>query len=272
MKATRFLAQALAACALIATASAQTSGRYPIKLILLKELHSGGTPQGSIVPFMVDQNVVDASGNVLVKAGTPAYGEVTWSRREGALSAPVLDRPARLAIKLTQTYDPNNQPLALTFATADNTYEFNRDNTSEAQIDPQLAAAWKDPEKRAVIQRLIDNYTGQNEQPLTATEQAQLVEEAKTLSFTHAADLAQGGKLSALGGFVRKLRDAQSPTAVFGAAPSGVDPLAVVAAVQEMNQLTKPGRGAIGSKLVGRNILAPAGLVIDAYVVKNPTG
>ena len=87
MKAIRFLAQVIASCALLTTAMAQSSGRYPIRLILLKELHSGGTPQGTIVPFMVDQNVTDSNGNVLVKAGTPAYGEVVWSRREGALSA-----------------------------------------------------------------------------------------------------------------------------------------------------------------------------------------
>ncbi len=268
MKTTRFLVQLVAACALITTAAAQTSGRYPVKLILLKELHSGGTPQGSIVPFMVDQDVKDENGNVVVKGGTPAYGEVVWSRREGALSAPVLDRPARLAIKLLQTYGTDNKARALAFGTSNEEFEFNRDNTSEGQIDPQLAAAWKDPEKRAIVQRLIDQYTGANPEPLSPPQQAQLLQDARTLSLIHAADLAQSGKLAPLGAFVEKLRVTQAP--VYAAVPADIDPIAVVAAVQEMNQLTRASRGYIGGRFTGRNILAPAGLIVDGYVMKNP--
>jgi hypothetical protein len=268
MKISCLSAQVAVACALITSASAQTGQRYPIRLILLKELHSGGTPQGSVVPFMVDQNVTDENGNVLVKVGTPAYGRVVWSRREGALSAPILDRPARLAVKLEQTYDANNKPLAITFGTEDNQYQFTRENTSAADKDPQLEAAWKDPEKRAIIQKLVRNFSGEQPQTLTPSQQQLLLDQAKELSLTHTADLSRSGRLADLGSFVQKMRTAESLQSLYGSAGPAIDAEALVAAVHEMATLTRASRGYVGGRLVGRNILASAGTVLDAYVVR----
>jgi len=253
-----------AAFALLTAATAQS--QYPVKLILLKELSSGATAQGSVVPFIVAEDVKDSSGSVLVKAGTPAFGQVVSSRREGALSASVLDRPARLSIKLLQTQGADNKPLNLSFP--NNIKELTRENSTEAAINPGIAAAWKDPQKRAIAEKLVKLYTGESAQALTAQEQSTLINDAKKLSLEQTAQLVQNNKLAPLAEFLHNLRAAQTSALALNATAPGIEPLALIGAVQELNQLTRAGRGYLGKRVAGRNILAPAGLVLDAYVLK----
>lgn len=269
MNKTRIIAPALVLGAFLTACEAATP-KYPIQLVLLKELHSGGSPQGTVAPFMVAHDVTDDHGKVIVRAGTPAYGTVVWSRREGALSAPLLAEPARLVVRLDKTYDASNNPVALFFDTPDRTYMFTRQNTSEGDVDPAVKAAWMDPKQRAVVQTLVQNFTGEKPQPLSPAQTQLLVQQAKALALTNTAQLAQNGQLSALNGFVDELRASQSPEVVFGAAGPGVDVAALVAAVQEMAQLTRRSRGYIGGRFVGRNIVAPAGTQVEAYVAENP--
>src|ERR1051325_9696002 len=66
--------------------SAPTSQLTPgmtVKLLLMDELKSGAVTKGQRVNFRVDENVVDGNGNVLIRQGTPAYGSVTETRKNG---------------------------------------------------------------------------------------------------------------------------------------------------------------------------------------------
>jgi hypothetical protein len=55
-----------------------------IKLLLLETLRSGRAQKGARINYRVDEDVLDANGNVLIKKGTPAYGTVLNSRASGA--------------------------------------------------------------------------------------------------------------------------------------------------------------------------------------------
>ena len=55
-----------------------------IKLITVDRLKSGACRKKDRVRYNVDEDVLDSNGNILIKKGTPAYGEVLNSRGAGA--------------------------------------------------------------------------------------------------------------------------------------------------------------------------------------------
>lgn len=67
------------------TARAQAPGQLTpettVKLVLVDRLHSGSSRQGDRINFRVDEDITDASGQVLIRKGTAAYGTITKSRR-----------------------------------------------------------------------------------------------------------------------------------------------------------------------------------------------
>ena len=62
--------------------------RTEVKLSLLTDMRSGAAKENAEVPFEVEKDVKDDKGNLLIKAGTPAFGKVLKSKRHGAFGAP----------------------------------------------------------------------------------------------------------------------------------------------------------------------------------------
>lgn len=54
-----------------------------LKLILVDKLRSGDSKRNDRVNYKVDEDIADQQGNILIKKGTPAYGTVINSRRNG---------------------------------------------------------------------------------------------------------------------------------------------------------------------------------------------
>ena len=63
--------------------TAKLSPEMTVRLILVDRLRSGASQKGDRVTLRVDEDVVDNQGNVLIRKGTPAYGSITGSRKNG---------------------------------------------------------------------------------------------------------------------------------------------------------------------------------------------
>src|SRR3569832_1581552 len=101
----------LLAC-LVSLARADVPAGTPVKLMLLKEISSHASMPGDLVPLVVTQDV-EVDGKVVIPEGTMAFAKVCQSRREGALSAPVFDKPARLSLKLEHLRDAEGNEVKL---------------------------------------------------------------------------------------------------------------------------------------------------------------
>jgi hypothetical protein len=103
----------LVLCNLLAPAvHAQVQGaltpEMSVRLILIDRLKSGHSRKGERVNFRVDDDVVDASGAVLIRKGTPAYGTVTQSRGNGMFGKRGL---LAISIDYTTAIDGQRVPL-----------------------------------------------------------------------------------------------------------------------------------------------------------------
>lgn len=89
-------------------ASGQLTEESAVKLITLNELRSGRSKKGERIRFIVDDDVVDSTGAVLIRKGTPAYGTVTASRNAGYFGKRgLLD----ISIEYTTAADGQRVPL-----------------------------------------------------------------------------------------------------------------------------------------------------------------
>lgn len=57
--------------------------RTEVRLSLRQDLKSGASKEGSEVPFEVNRDVYGPNNQLLIRAGTPAYGKVVESKRRG---------------------------------------------------------------------------------------------------------------------------------------------------------------------------------------------
>lgn len=257
-----FMAISILAAVAIA-ANTRLLSHTEVPLVLLRELHSGAARVGSVVPFAVKEDVRDRNGNVLVPKNTLAYAKVSESRREGALSAAILDRPARLSIQFEHTWDGSGRQIPLYSSKNGKTYTFTRQNTSVASQDAAVAAAWKDAQKRELLKRLIENFEGDKQQALTPEQQKLLADQGGAMGLPVTANLARRNLLSDLADFGNKIRSGVSLANLSGG------PLTVTTMVQALGEIANISRassGYIGDRFKGRNVAAPAGMVVYASV------
>src|SRR5687767_7777176 len=115
-----------------------------VSLILLRQVEAGSTREGTLVPFMVGEDVRNAEGQVVLEKGAIAEGEVTWSRSEGTLSG-LMRKPARLEVSIKRTRAPGGEtiPLQAVIESPEEGYAFTRANTGlqEARVDTQKGAS-----------------------------------------------------------------------------------------------------------------------------------
>lgn len=227
----------------------------PVSLILAKQLNAGSSKEGEVVPLLVAEDVLAPDGSVIIAKGTPAKGEVSWSRSEGTLSS-LMNRPARLVIRLQSIEGTTPVPLCANKDTGAPEYELTRENTGVPGGDrPDLDDLLKDEASRRIAEALNDAFEGKTVDLSTPDAKAALDQIATKMGLTETrkADLGQ------VSGTIDRLQHGD-----FSGLAKG-DVSLTLGAVMELANLA----GGLGSKisrsLKGRTICAYPGTKVEAY-------
>jgi hypothetical protein len=266
----------LATCALLLTQlaagqeqSARLAPGTEIKLTLLRTLESGKSKVGSIVPFIVMEDVKDSQGRLCIAKGSYAVGTVTASRGEGALSAPLLDKPARLAIRFDHVYDVdgNEVPLVSQAGKPKEVLALSRDDTAqEFKQAVAIKELLEDKDTKEVLEKLVGALDDGQFQP-TEAERAVLEKALAKLDMPVTNELVKGGKLPQLFAFCKQLGESKSLKAL----TSGSSLQIMATSLQAMGEivnLSNKGVRYVKGRLKGRNIRAYPGCSFTAYVGK----
>jgi hypothetical protein len=70
----------------------------PVELVLRQEINSTTSSEGEIVSFDVAEDVQAADKTLLIKAGTPAFGQLSRLEKQGAFG-----KPGQLLLRLDQS-------------------------------------------------------------------------------------------------------------------------------------------------------------------------
>lgn len=239
-----------------------------VRLILLRQISAGSTREGTVVPFMVADDVTDSRGDVLIEKGTIAEGEVAWSRSEGTLSG-LLNEPARLTVRLKRTRGAGGETIELVAdqQRPEEAYAFNRDNTGldEARISSTAMVQLSDSEIARKLDAAINQFFETGEvSPLNLDVEARdwlrrLGRENGMVALDES--LEKGG--SDLEKVMRHVRDG-SITKL-----AGSELMLAVSAVQELGRLANSIESGLTSKLKGRTIKAYVGTRVNAFVAKD---
>ncbi len=124
------------------------------------ELQSGRDPEGTKVPVILPEPLVDKDGYTLIPAGTTCVGIVVRSRRGTAFSA-VVNEPPRLEARFETMRLPDGTVLELTGNVNGEIglpYIFTQKNTAPDQRDFDIEEVMKDPALKETMQKLNDAY------------------------------------------------------------------------------------------------------------------
>lgn len=240
-----------------------------LKLVLLKELNSGGSVVGEDVPMAVAEDVV-ADGRVVIREGTLAIGKVKQARREGALSASVFDKPARLAIELQHTWDVNGRLIKLKSklnGRDQQLFSFNRDNTKIPRLaDRQSQEVLRQPKSRQAVEVLVNSLRGVRSEAdlLKNVERAAVLEVARALKLSNTVELLLSNRLVELANLGLTLSK-PGFAAVLGARAAVSTVQVVFRAAREVARIATHFPGFLSRKFGGRNINAAIGLEFSAF-------
>lgn len=238
-----------------------------VKLVLLRQLESGKSKQDDNVPFAVAADVKDAQGRVLIPKGSYATASVVASRGEGAISAAILNEPARLSIKFEKLYlsDGRTFSLAANRDKPDEPLQLTRDNTSPDSNDgPDVEALVKGEAQKAALETLTQSFEeGRLEIP--ADRQAELEALLQSARLPATDELIKQGKLGDALSMIDRLKDAKTiDLLVSGASPATIG--LALEAVSEMAKLGGRGVDYLKGRFKGRNIRALPGSEFEAVV------
>ena len=233
-----------------------------IEAVTLKELTSGGTPEGEAVPMMVSQDVKDSSGHVLVPRGAAVTGEVSWSRTEGSLGG-LTNRPARLKFRFKEVVLPDGTRAKLSASEEkeDQEFELNRDNTGQINVTSQVEQLADNPQNQEAmdaLKRLVEDGDMSN------LNSEKLSEVAQQLNLTATTRLANDKDVNQVADLMQKIKGGSTIASL----ASGGSLLAVDAAMELIGVVGQVG-SRLGRSLGGRNIRAYVGTPVTAYVVQD---
>ncbi len=239
----------------------------PIKLVLLGQMESGVSEKGSEVPLMVSEDVSDSSGHVLIAKGTPAKGEITWSRREGTMGA-LMKQPARLDFKLVSLSTVDGQSVELSAdASKPEEFRFDRENTGymdgTSKFDDLIKEQGDNVALKDVADLFADGKTPDLNSPATKEKLKQV---CQRLSLHETERLIDKGEVDKASTLLRQVKQGAS-IATIGAGGA----LAAVGAVTELAALAGRVTNHVSGMLQGRNIRAYVGTPFTAYALKGIT-
>jgi hypothetical protein len=216
----------------------------PVKLILIDDLTSGGTPKDAPVRFALNTEI---PGSDLPAIGTIVTGKVTWSRSEGTLGA-LTDSPARLNVAL----DPmGSYALSGSKEPADEV-EFNRANTG---LPGPTNAPTTSPEKVEILEKLLTDPSG------------------STISREAIESLKFDSALPATEKLLSQSRGQSAESLITALATGGTSAEFELAlrAVNEVRGVLGRNLGALKRRLGGRNIHAYPGTEVTVYLTPVPS-
>ena len=231
-----------------------------VSLVLLRQLEAGSTREGTLVPFMVEEDVRNAEGKTILEKGSIAEGEVTWSRSEGTLSG-MMGKPARLEVSIKRTRAPGGETVLLQAEKDDpkGGFAFTRGNTGlqDARVDTQGGETLTE-RVRDSVDEFFETGDASN---LDAREEVR--EWLRRMASENEMDELRekmDGSTSDLEKVIRSVRDGSITKLT---APEMV---LAVNAVMELGRLAHSVERSIGGKLKGRTIKAFVGTRARAYI------
>lgn len=224
-----------------------------IPVLLLRNLHSG-RDENERIPLIVRNDVVDGTGNVLIRKGAPVWATVVQSRRADTLSQ-LSNRPARLAIRFEEALAADGTWIKLSSGVnSAEEFQLTRSNTSIVNQDALPELSPDDLKKLEALSGLFEKDS--NEDPRRVLEAmrgntvspklSQAVESGQTDELVKTLEALRRGNLDAIANL---------------AAPSLVVFLEVASEARKVGDR-------LGRMLSAPNIHAPAGLELTAYAAE----
>ncbi len=248
-------------------AMAQVRPGTPIRLMILRDLDSGGSMRDEVVPMVVSGDVY-SDGRVVIPDGTMAFAKVCAVRREGALSAPLYNRPARLSIEFQHLRDAEGNVVRL-YPTAGNSTD------TVFEITREVTKASPTKEDRDAYQFIFDNPQGKSVMAkihkLFSDEKATFTEKEATTLIKHNVPLPfvqqaiSNGLFSQTIGFIKDLRAGRPIQALMSLTPATRTAMIALRAVRDLGKLNAKVSHYIDGRFSGRNIHCPAGTEITVY-------
>lgn len=240
-----------------------------IRLVLLKDLNSGGSVLGEEVPFMVAHDIV-VGDRVIIPEGTLVAAEVKQVRREGALSAAVFDKPARLAVEFSTIEDIDGNRVVLKSrlnGKQQQLYSFTRDNTKIPKDPDGTEGIYRTSEGLRVSQLLLDTVKGARsvEDLYRNAETNAIMEVARKLKIFNTADLIRNRRFIDLISFATQLSTPGFQTLLGARAALGAGKT-TYRAYKEIAHIATHFPNFLSRKFGGRNINAPMGVELSVFV------
>lgn len=232
--------------------------------MVLKDIGSSSSRIGETVPLVVTQDV-SVDGRVLIPEGTMAFARVSYCRREGALSAPVFDKPARLNLKLEHLRDVDGNEVWL---------RPGPDREGELQITRQMTmkptssqcdefqSALEDPKARSAMEKVRRLFSD------TATS---LSEKEAEVLIQHNVEIPlvqqsiRTGVFGQIVNFIRDLKRGRGVEGLVDLVPLTRPAKLTVRAVRELCRLSGGISSYIEGRFKGRNIRCEAGVELTVY-------
>lgn len=238
-----------------------------VPAMLMRQLESGVDKEGADVPMLVTEDVKDASGNIVVKRGSPLQGKITWSRRADAWAG-LSNRPARLRFKFLSVTTTDSQAVEVCadLTKPDEPYELNRSNTGKTDIATKVDTLAADQKNAAILQAVNDLFekgdVGSLDQPEERQKLAEIADQLQMPELKTVVSQTGPGDVAYL---LQTMRRGNTLATLGAATPQGQ--LGLLA----LNQMASLA-GAVGNRLAGitkgRNIKAYIGTPVTAYVTR----
>ena len=237
----------------------------PVKLLLLQQITSGGTPKGEEIPVIVAEEVKDSRGRIAIPLGATGLIEVVQSRGATAVTQ-LVNQPARLGIQFLSVTDTQGRviPLRAQAAPGADPLELTRDSTGSRDLsdaalklkdNEELQRSWESVQKALEnrgagslqapdLRKALQDVASEMDMPATMQS---LDDNRPWADLGNALDQARKGDLSGL---------------------SGPDAMIALTALKELGGLLGTADKTLRGVFKGRNITAPVGLELTAYVDK----
>ncbi|HVT14508.1 MAG TPA: hypothetical protein VHE55_19765 [Fimbriimonadaceae bacterium] len=254
----------VAVACLASFARGQVPQGTTVHLMLLKEISSTSSHIGEVVPMVVTEDVV-VRGKVMIPEGTMAFAKVSQCRREGALSAPVFDKPARLWLSLEHLRDVDGHEVKLSARPNRLTdLQLTRDikvKASAAQTK-EFEEALENPTSRPVMQK-VRNLFSDTAVSLSEGEAEVLIQHNVEMPVVKEA--IRTGVFGEVVDFIRDIKHAHMVEVFMSLNPATRPALTAIRAVRELGRLSGGLGDYIEGRFKGRNIRCAVGVELIVY-------
>lgn len=232
--------------------------------MLLKEISSTSSFVGEAVPLVVTQDVT-VKDRLMIPEGTMVFAKISQCRREGALSAPVFDKPARLWLSFEHLHDIDGHELKIRARpNRDGELQLTRSMSVKASAaqSKEFEMALENPTSRSVMHKVQNLFT---DSAVSLTEKEAEVLIQHNVEMPVVQEAIRTGVFGDVVDMIRDIKHVRLVEAFMNFNPATRPALTAIRAVRELCRLS----GGIGSYLEGRfkgrNIRCAAGVELIVY-------